>query len=60
MLDFKNIFKNAHSLVDAVQTNPYLLIQFSTYNVMRLEKALRTGTVTGLLAKRQPNLFIEF
>jgi len=31
-----------------------------TYNVMLLEKVLRNGTVTGLLAKKRPNQFTEY
>ena len=42
------------------QNNHYLSIQFSTYNVMPLEKDLKNGIVTGRLAKKQPNRFIEF
>ena len=60
MLDFNNTFNNDHFKKNAVLTNPCLLTRFSTCNAMRLERALRNGTVTGLLAKKQPNQFIEF
>ena len=56
----KKYLQDRPLLVNAPQNNHYLSIQFSTYNDTPLEKDLRNGTVTGRLAKKQPNQFIEF
>ena len=55
----QNTFKIDHSLANVLQKNLYLLTPFSIYSVMLLERVLSNGTVTGLLAKKQPNQFTE-